>query len=515
MSTERLFSPSSILLSTTDLNSCIKYANSNFCDVSGYALDEMIGKPHNMVRHNDMPKEAFKDLWSTIQQGSSWMGPVKNKCKNGDYYWVNAFVTPIKDDSGITYEYQSVRTSPDSEVIERATKVYPMLCNGKKPTALKTHTDKSLWIQILLVIMAVYSSINMLLNLDHLFTLFPLCLISLITTSIFFFWRKQYTTVVLASKKIFDNPLMSYLYSGNNDDVGSIYLALKMRNAELNAVVGRVSDDSVTVTDKAKESSRRGNEVAKILASQKNETDQVATAINQMTSTVQEISQVVTKASEASKQGLSITTDGQEVVEETVKSINELSSQLHEVDTAITQLVKGSKSIETVLSEISGIADQTNLLALNAAIEAARAGEQGKGFAVVAEEVRALAMRSQQSTDEIGKRLEQLQNESDVAIKSMAKGSALSASCVQLAQKTGNSLSQITREVSSIADLSIQIASAIEEQSVVTEQVNHNIIAISDMSSESENHGLEAVKLSGTLLEHLAAQQNLVLQFKS
>ena len=131
MSKEQLFSQSEILLSTTDLNSRIKYANEGFCDIAGYSLDELVDNPHNKVRHPDMPKAAFKDLWSTIQKGNSWMGPVKNRCKNGDYYWVNAFVTPIKDEAGTVFEYQSVRTVLDNDVKKRADEVYPKLDQSK------------------------------------------------------------------------------------------------------------------------------------------------------------------------------------------------------------------------------------------------------------------------------------------------------------------------------------------------------------------------------------------------
>ena len=97
MSKEVLFTENEILISTTDLDSNIKYANEHFCNIAGYSAEELQGNPHNMVRHPDMPKAAFKDLWQTVQSGHSWMGPVKNRCKNGDYYWVNAFVTPIKN----------------------------------------------------------------------------------------------------------------------------------------------------------------------------------------------------------------------------------------------------------------------------------------------------------------------------------------------------------------------------------------------------------------------------------
>tara|TARA_R110002153_G_scaffold17835_2_gene62133 strand:- start:3137 stop:4684 length:1548 start_codon:yes stop_codon:yes gene_type:complete len=515
MSKEKLFPTSETLLSTTDLNSHIKYANSSFCDISGFTLDEMVGNPHNMVRHSDMPKAAFADLWSFIQRGQSWMGPVKNECKNGDYYWVNAFVTPIKNGLGQVYEYQSVRTVLDRDVIARADKIYPQLRQDKTPNALRFHTDKTLWTLSLLALMTLLSAVSVFLANDTLFILLPTFLLSLFATSIHFFWRKQYKEVVAEANGVFDNKLMSYLYSGNSDDIGAISLALKMRKAELNAVVGRVSDDSKAITEKAKDSSLRGNKVATILSAQKSETEQVAAAINQMAVTVQEITQVVASASEASQQGLTMAKGGQTVVSETVNSIQELSTQLTEVDTAITRLIEGTKSIDKALSEISSIADQTNLLALNAAIEAARAGDQGRGFAVVAGEVRELAMRSQQSTDEISVMLGQLRSESDGAILSMAKGTQLSLNCVQLSEKTGLALTEITKEVSSIADVTLHIASAVEEQSVMAEQVNQNILAIRNMSSESETHGLEAANLSESLLEHLAQQQSLFMQFKS
>ncbi len=141
MSREQLFGQDEILLSTTDLSSHIKYANHYFCKIAGYELDEMLGKPHNMVRHPDMPKAAFENLWQFIQSGESWMGPVKNRCKNGDYYWVNAFVTPIKDEHGKVHEYQSVRTCPDRQVTKRAEHLYPQLSAGKTPKCVSQSFD--------------------------------------------------------------------------------------------------------------------------------------------------------------------------------------------------------------------------------------------------------------------------------------------------------------------------------------------------------------------------------------
>ncbi len=492
-----------------------KYANDNFCQIAGYSLDELVDRPHNKVRHPDMPKAAFKDMWATIKKGKSWMGPVKNLCKNGDYYWVNAFVTPIKDSSGNIVEYQSVRTLPKRDLIDRANEVYPKLRNGKKTNATKAKTDMTFAVQAILFTLILLSVLSLFLDSYNLFISVPLIVLSLCGTLLFYSWRRNYLSVLCEANKIYDNPLMSYLYSGNNDKVGNILLALKMRNAELRAVVGRVHDDSSTINHVANQSTQCGSDVASILSEQKLETDQVATAITQMTATIQEIAQVVTKAADASEQGLDSSHTGLNVVSETTKSINQLSAQLAEVDTAVNRLIIGTRTIETVLGEISSIADQTNLLALNAAIEAARAGEQGRGFAVVAEEVRALALRSQQSTDEIGSLIIQLRSESDIVINAMSIGRELSTGCVTLAEKTGEALQQVTHKMSYLADINTQIATAIEEQSVVTEQLNQNIISISNMSTESESHGRESVTLGKALLGRLFEQQNLITQFNS
>lgn len=191
MSKEQLFNQSDILLSTTDTSSHIKYADKSFCDIAGFSLEELEGNPHNMVRHPDMPKAAFKDLWSYIQSGLSWMGPVKNKCKNGDYYWVNAFVTPIKDSSGKVNEYQSVRTLPDREVVDRATDIYSQLNQNKQPRVLKYQTDITLWVQLILMLLLILSVSDVLLSSADYFISIPMLLVSSIGTVIFSFWRKN------------------------------------------------------------------------------------------------------------------------------------------------------------------------------------------------------------------------------------------------------------------------------------------------------------------------------------
>ncbi|AGH82355.1 methyl-accepting chemotaxis protein [Psychromonas sp. CNPT3] len=513
MSQEQLFTESEKLLSTTDLHGNIKYANENFCNIAGYPLNELEGQPHNMVRHPDMPKQAFKDLWSFTQAGKSWMGPVKNLCKNGDYYWVNAFVTPIKDSEGNIFEYQSIRTKLDAEVVNRATQVYKKIKAGTPPAALNRTTDISALFQGFFIATFLFCLANALLSDINMWVGIASTLVSAIFCALFIHWRTQYKKIITVAISTFDNPLMRYLYTGTHDVIGNIDLALRMRKAELSAVVGRVSDVSDSITEKAKDASECGLKVSSILLQQHNETDQVATAMNEMSATVQDLAQVVEHASTTSQQGLKTSQEGQDMVQQTIVANHDLATQLQDVEQQIILLSNDCQSIETVLSEISGIADQTNLLALNAAIEAARAGEFGRGFAVVADEVRALSKRTQHSTLKINDLLSKLQLKSDIVNKSMQKGNDLSVICIQLADKTGVSLEAITGEISELADLNMQIATAIEEQAVVSEQININVVSISSMACDSEKNSRQSVDLSHDLLDKLERQQALISQF--
>ncbi|RHW76947.1 PAS domain-containing methyl-accepting chemotaxis protein [Colwellia sp. RSH04] len=512
--TEQVFDKSKVLLSITDLESKVKYANPEFCKIAGYTNEELNGQPHNIVRHPDMPKAAFKDLWSYVQRGQSWMGPVKNKCKNGDYYWVNAYVTPIKDKSGKNIEYQSVRTKLDEHVKKRADNLYSKLNKGETPIRIKYEIDQTLWFQSVLLLLtlaslafAIHSELNVLITL-------PFFIVAFLTSFIFIRWRKKYKRVLKEAKDTFDNPLMSYLYSGNNDAIGKVQLALAMRRAEVNAVVGRVTDVSIQASKNGNLASEQSILVSQKLSDQKNESEQIATAINEMSATIQDLARTVVETAQSAEEGQEMTTSGQETIAISVNAINDLSKQLTEVDSMIGKLSDGSNSINTVLSEISSIADQTNLLALNAAIEAARAGEQGRGFAVVAEEVRALAMRTQQSTEEIRTLLTQLQSDSDNAVDAMNKGNELSANCVSLSNEAGIALKSIHKEVSLISDATAQVATAIEEQSVVSEQMSQNIVRINDLAISCEESSQESSLLSSELLEKLSSQEALITQFK-
>ncbi len=248
---------------------------------------------------------------------------------------------------------------------------------------------------------------------------------------------------------------------------------------------------------------------------QLNETDQVATARNQMTATVQEVARHATDASRAAMQADDEAKSGREVVNKTIDSIDALVREVEKAATVNEKLDKDSEKIGAVLDVIRGIAEQTNLLALNAAIEAARAGDQGRGFAVVADEVRTLASRTQESTQDIQQMIERLQSGAREAVKAMVESRGQTERSVSQAAEAQASLARITDAVTTISDMNIQIASAAEEQTSVAEEINKNVLTIRDIVE----HTAEGAHQSTAACERMSALagdlQKLVSRFKT
>ncbi|GAB6040488.1 methyl-accepting chemotaxis protein [Endothiovibrio diazotrophicus] len=244
------------------------------------------------------------------------------------------------------------------------------------------------------------------------------------------------------------------------------------------------------------------------------ETDQVATAMNQMTATVQEVSRNATVASEAASNASGEAAAGKEVVVQATRSINALASEVERASEVIKRVEHDSENIGMVLEVIKGISDQTNLLALNAAIEAARAGEQGRGFAVVSDEVRTLAQRTHQSTEEIKEIITKLQAGTRETVAVMEEGRTRAQQSVTEAERAVESLTNITKAVGAITDMNLQIASAAEEQTAVAEEINRNVVNINEIATETAEGGKQTATSSGDLAKLAAELQGVMAQFK-
>lgn len=229
------------------------------------------------------------------------------------------------------------------------------------------------------------------------------------------------------------------------------------------------------------------------------ETAQIATAINEMTATVQEVARSAIDAASAANQADQEANTGKNIVTQTVNSIQALAANVGEAADVIQKLEGDTTEIGSVIDVIKGIADQTNLLALNAAIEAARAGEQGRGFAVVADEVRTLASRTQESTEEINSMIERLQVSAKNAVRVMETGREQAQHGVEQASMAGQSLQSITESVATINDMNTHIASAAEEQSKVAEEINRNVVNISQVADETSNNVSQVAQQSAEL----------------
>lgn len=285
------------------------------------------------------------------------------------------------------------------------------------------------------------------------------------------------------------NPLGKRLANSTNK-ITTAFAELLREVSEATNKVADNSEQMVTVAQQSMDGILR----------QRSETEQVATAMNQMTASVQEVARSAANGAEIAQTTANQSKEGSKVVSETISGIGALASNVEKAAEVIHDLEKDSESIGSVLDVIQGIAEQTNLLALNAAIEAARAGEQGRGFAVVADEVRSLASRTQESTQEIQGIIEKLQTRSKQAVSVMTDGQRQAQSGVDLAQSAGTALQEISSGIADLERVATQIAVAAEEQGTVSEEINRNVFNINDISVANA----DAANLSSNTSRELA-----------
>ncbi|MGM0433179.1 MAG: methyl-accepting chemotaxis protein [Pseudomonadota bacterium] len=508
---EHVFPGHYSLITTTNLRGRITYVNDDFAEVAGFSKEELVGQPHNIIRHPDMPPAAFQNLWETIQSGRSWKGIVKNRCKNGDHYWVDAYVTPIRRDGHIV-EFQSVRVKPDPEAVRRAEKLYAQWTTEHLPTFLRL-PDCSPALRLNLVLIIPFLVVLLSLPSPIEASLLPIGLGYGLAAALVKLLTQPLGQLCRQADDITENPVMAWVYTGRRDSIGRIRYALGTRWSELRAVSARLHDNAGNL-DLAKNETIRGIEASKqAIEEQRQEISHISEAIEHLSQSVERVSNVTQESHDFAENASDQVNECQHQMSSMNRQITLLAEHLKKARKGVGSLAERSQEIGVVLQVITDIAEQTNLLALNAAIEAARAGEAGRGFAVVADEVRALAQRTHQSTQQITEIIEGLQSETDRAVSMMDEGVSVSETTVDQVNDVSEALSTTLSRVSSIVDHTSEVASATEEQATLNSQVSRQADDLREMGDRSVGYSDAAMQQADQLSEQIEDTNGLTRHF--
>ena len=509
---ERTFPSQQRLISTTDLKGQITYCNDAFVEISGFSREELIRAPHNIVRHPDVPPAVFAHMWNTLKAGKPWMGIVKNRCKNGDHYWVNAYVTPITENSQVI-GYESVRVKPSAEQIRRAQELYQRINKGN---AAIPRSDK--WLPVLqnwlpfILISQIGFLIGHWLGSSWGFALAAALSIPLGLAGIAWQSRGIKRLLQVAEQSTSD-PLIAQMYTDSRGAEARLEMAMLSQEARLKTCLTRLQDTAEQLTRQAQEADQLAHNSSQSLDRQRQETEQVATAVNEMAATTLEVASNVARTAIATQDANRLTDEGRQIAVVTREAIQRLSASVGDTGETVTRLAQDTSAIGGMVDVIKSIADQTNLLALNAAIEAARAGEMGRGFAVVADEVRSLAQRTAESTEQIHTLIAKLQRTAEEAVMTMEIGRRQADEGVERVQQADQALSGISDAVSNITDMTTQIAAAAEEQSAVADEINRNITNIANLADQTAAEANNTALLSEALTNTARGQYSLVERF--
>jgi len=453
------------LMSVTDPGGRITYANAAFAQVSGYDHGELQGQPHKIVRHPDMPAAAFADMWATIQAGMSWSALVKNRRKNGGYYWVRANAAPMVRDGRVA-GYISVRTKPRREEVEAAEQLYADFRAGRAGSrrlhrGLLVRTGIGSFLSLLQLI-SVAARIRLALAFIVLGNLGVLAMlglgagplgiaaaVTLLLTGLGDAWLQAQISrplqqVAQHAQAVAAGSPGRTQHLNRVDDIGMIMRSLNQAGLNLRALVDDVDAQVDSLQDVGQKIKQSDHELSV-------RTEQSAAGLEEAAMSMEELTSTVTQNADGARQATALAhgvsqaaTRGGEVVDQVVD--------------VMQRITVSSQKISDIIGLIDGISFQTNILALNAAVEAARAGEQGRGFAVVATEVRSLAQRSANAAREI----KSLIGES---VAEVGAGSAL-------VRQAGDTMGDLVREVRRVSQLIGDITAASNEQATGVSQIN-------------------------------------------
>lgn len=504
---ERVVPLGAQLVSATDASSKIIYANSEFVDISEFSEVELLSETHNVVRHPDVPSAAFADMWRCLKAGTPWMGLVKNRARSGAYYWVDAFVTPIYQDGKIC-GYESVRVAPDRAQLPRIERLFAHL---RKQTNLPRSWRNLGWSTRICSYFGIAGGIIVWGDGGLLFSFAGLAAIALPLA----IESASLRTLAKVARDACDSPLVQTMYAGRTDEIGQLETALKYQEAYIRTLKGRMSRLSEAcgrLHNEALETHNRANQAASDSQHLNSQAEQIATAVTQISAAIRDVSAGINHASAATQGSRVQTASCNGAIDETCMSIAALKTKVTSATQQMGVLASNTDNVARIAGAISNIADQTNLLALNAAIEAARAGDQGRGFAVVADEVRQLALQTRQATAQITSLLSTFHDDAERCRAFMDEVSGDADRFASTLQGLQSNLNAMRDNVSTISDMTIQVAAATEEQTQALHGIHHNVghaaehsRRVREVIDHTRGSMVRVLELSRTLHEQVSA----------